>query len=143
MSFTAQVDVTIRGVTRTEELDVTYLGQWETPWWEGDVDRGTMRRVGFAATTTINRHDYAVSWQDKLPGGGVVGSNKVAVHLDVEAINLDDLERTGDISYYRGAARSRRASPRCEMMSNQPILVTDERIGRDTGGAVIVPGGSA
>ena len=101
MSFTAQVELTIRGVTRTTDLEVTYLGQWETPFWVGDVDRGTMRRVGFAATTTINRHDFGVSWQDKLPGGGVVVSNKVAVNVDVEAILLDDLERTGAIANYR------------------------------------------
>jgi polyisoprenoid-binding protein YceI len=101
MSFTAQVELTIRGVTRTTELEVTYLGLWETPFWEGDVDRGTMRRVGFAATTTINRHDFGVSWQDELPGGGVVVSNKVAVALDVEAILLEDLERTGAIANYR------------------------------------------
>jgi polyisoprenoid-binding protein YceI len=101
MSFTAQVDLTIRDVTRTVELDVTYLGQWETRFWEGDVDRGSMRRVGFAARTTIDRHDFGVSWQDNLPGNGVVVSNKVSVALDVEAINLEDLERTGAIASYR------------------------------------------
>jgi hypothetical protein len=42
-----------------------------------------------------------VSWQDSLPGGGVVVSNEVAVTLDVEAILLDDLERTGAIEHYR------------------------------------------
>jgi hypothetical protein len=82
-------------------LEVNYLGQWETPFWEGDENRGTMRRVGFAGTTRINRHDFGVSWQDALPLGGVVVSNEVAVSLDVEAILLDDLERTGAIKFYR------------------------------------------
>jgi len=27
--------LTIRGVTRPVTLDVRYLGQWQTPWWEG------------------------------------------------------------------------------------------------------------
>ena len=49
----------------------------------------------------INRHDFGVSWQDELPGGGVVVSNNVKVTLDVEAILVEDLERTGAISYYR------------------------------------------
>lgn len=101
MTFSAQVDLTIRGTTRTTELDVTYLGQWETPFWDGDVNRGTMRRVGFSAETVINRHDFGVSWQDNLPGGGLVVSNKVTVSLDVEAIAVDDLERTGAIASYR------------------------------------------
>jgi polyisoprenoid-binding protein YceI len=101
MSAKAVVDLTIRGVTRTLPLDVNYLGQWETPFWEGDENRGTIRRIGFEATTTINRHDFGVSWQDAIPGGGVVVSNEVAVTLDVEAILLDDLERTGAIARYR------------------------------------------
>jgi hypothetical protein len=61
-----------------------------------------MRRIGFEVTTRINRHDFNVSWQDELPGGGVVVSNWVEVTLDIEAILLDDLERTGAIEYYRG-----------------------------------------
>jgi polyisoprenoid-binding protein YceI len=101
MSAKAVVELTIRGVTRSLPLDVTYLGQWETPFWEGDENRGTMRRIGFEATTKINRHDFGVSWQDELPGGGVVVSNEVGIALDVQAILLDDLERTGAIEQYR------------------------------------------
>jgi polyisoprenoid-binding protein YceI len=61
-----------------------------------------MRRIGFEATARINRHDFGVSWQDEIPGGGVVVSNEIDLALDVEAINLDDLERTRAIDYYRG-----------------------------------------
>jgi polyisoprenoid-binding protein YceI len=57
--------------------------------------------MGFQAATRIDRHDFGVSWQDELPGGGVVASNEIAVELNVEAILLDDLEATGAISYYR------------------------------------------
>jgi len=84
-------------------LDVDYLGQWDTPFWDGDENRGTMRRVGFQGRTRINRHDFGVSWQDHLPRGGVVVSNEVAVTVDVEAILVDDLERTGAIRFYRPA----------------------------------------
>jgi polyisoprenoid-binding protein YceI len=100
---TASVDLTIRGATQTVPLEVTYLGQWETPFWVGTESRGTLRRTGFEARTTINRHDFGVSWQDELPGGGVVVSNTVEVTLDVEAILKEDLERTGAISFYRSA----------------------------------------
>ena len=55
-------ELTIRGITRTVPLRVHYLGQWQTPWWEDGVDKGPKSRAGFAATTTINRHDFDVSW---------------------------------------------------------------------------------
>jgi hypothetical protein len=42
-----------------------------------------------------------VSWQDQIPGGGVVVGNEIDIVLDVEAILLEDLERTGAIDYYR------------------------------------------
>ncbi len=100
-AFKADVDLTIRGVTRTVALDVAYLGEWTTPFWDGDENRGDMRRIGWEATTRINRHDFGVSWQDEIPGGGVVVSNEIDLVLDVEAILLDDLERTGAIEYYR------------------------------------------
>jgi hypothetical protein len=62
-------------------------------------------RIRFEATTRINRHDFGVSWQDELPGGGVVTSNAIDLTLDVEAILLDDLERTGAIDYYMRASQ--------------------------------------
>ena len=99
--FKAETALTIRGVTNSVLLDVDYLGQWETPFWVGDENRGTLRRMGFEARTRIDRHDWGVSWQDELPGGGVVVSNEIALILDVEAIRDEDLERTGAIEYYR------------------------------------------
>jgi polyisoprenoid-binding protein YceI len=99
--FRGQVDLTIRGVTRTIPLDISYLGEWKTPFWVGDENRGDMRRIGFEARTRVNRHDFGVSWQDELPNGGVVVGNDIHLVLDAEAILLDDLERTGAIEYYR------------------------------------------
>ena len=102
-TFKGAVELTIRGVTRTVPLDVTYLGEWNTPFWVGDENKGDMRRIGFEACARINRHDFEVSWQDELPGGGVVVGNDIELTLDVEAILLADLERTGAIEYYRSA----------------------------------------
>jgi len=79
-------DLTIRGVTRPVTLDLQYLGQWETPYWEEGVDKGPMVRAGFVATTTINRHDYGVSWNAPLDKGGVVVGDEVGITIDVEAI---------------------------------------------------------
>lgn len=105
-AFKGEVELTIRGVTRTVPLDVAYLGEWKTPWWEGDENKGEMRRIGFEATARIDRHDFGVSWQDEIPGGGVVASNEIELTLDVEAIDLEDLERTGAIEYYRATEKA-------------------------------------
>jgi polyisoprenoid-binding protein YceI len=101
INFLADTELTIRGVTKTIPLDIAYLGQWETPFWDGDENRGEMRRAGFEANTRVNRHDFGVSWQDELPNGGVVVSNSIDLVLNVEAIRLEDLERTGAIEMYR------------------------------------------
>ncbi|WP_406436595.1 YceI family protein [Streptomyces sp. NBC_01613] len=79
-------DLTVRGVTHSVPFDVTYLGQWDTPWWEDGRDRGPRRRAGFTATTRINRHDFGVSWNDAVDRGGVVVSNMVDVVVDIEAV---------------------------------------------------------
>ncbi len=97
----AETDLTIRGTTKTVPLEVHFLGEWEAPFWEGEENRGTMRRIGFEARAQINRHDFGVSWQDELPGGGVVAGAEIHLVLDVEAIALEDLEGTGAIEYYR------------------------------------------
>lgn len=80
-------DLTIRGVTKAVGLEVRYLGQWQTPWWEGGVDKGPKTRAGFVATTLINRHDFDVSWNSPLDHGGVVVGDEVAITIDAEAIH--------------------------------------------------------
>lgn len=85
-------ELTLRGVIREVPLDVRYLGSWETPYWEDGVDKGPVRRAGFLATTTINRHDFGVSWEGTLDGGGVVVSDDVEIIIDVEALESGVVE---------------------------------------------------
>jgi polyisoprenoid-binding protein YceI len=99
--FKALAQLTMRGTTGEVPLDVTHLGQWATPFWVGDENRGSMRRIGFEARGRLNRNDYGVSWNDQLPCGGVVASSWIDLVLDVEAILHEDLEATGAIDYYR------------------------------------------
>ena len=82
-------ELTIRGVTRPVSLEVRYLGQWQTPWWEGGVDKGLRTRAGFLATTRIDRKDFGVNWNDTLDRGGVVVSDDVYITIDAEAIRED------------------------------------------------------
>jgi polyisoprenoid-binding protein YceI len=100
-AFKAVADLTIRGITRQVPMDVTYLGQWKTPFWVGDENKGTLTRIGFEAKTRVDRHDFGVSWQDNIPGGGVVVSNEIEITLDIEALLDADLKATGAIEYYR------------------------------------------
>jgi len=79
-------ELTIRGVTRPVTLEVHYLGQWQTPWWEDGVDKGPKTRAGFVAKTTINQQEFGVSWNDAMDKGGIVVSNTVEITIDAEAI---------------------------------------------------------
>ena len=79
-------ELTIRGVGRNVTLRIHYLGQWQTPWWENGENKGPKIRAGFVASTTINRHDFGVSWNAPLDMGGVVVGNMVEITIDAEAI---------------------------------------------------------
>jgi polyisoprenoid-binding protein YceI len=78
--------LSIRGIARSVTLEVQYLGQWETPWWEAGVDKGPKIRAGFVATARINRHDFGVTWNGSLALGGVVVGHQVLITIDAEAI---------------------------------------------------------
>jgi polyisoprenoid-binding protein YceI len=93
--FKALAELEIRGQTRDVPLDVAYLGQWTTPYWEAGENKGEMTRVGFALSGRLDRRDFDVSWNDELPGGGVVASNEIEIAIDVEAILDDDLRAVG------------------------------------------------
>ena len=71
-------DLTIRDVTREVVFDLTFLGQGADPW--GNA------RVGFSATTAINRRDYGLVWNTALESGGVLVGDQVKINIEAEAI---------------------------------------------------------
>lgn len=71
-------DLTIKGVTRSVQLDVE-LGGFGPDAWGGT-------RAGFTATTTIQRSDFGVDIALPMDGGGVVVSEKVGVELEIQAV---------------------------------------------------------
>jgi len=75
---TATGELTIKGVTRTVELDVEFLGLGQDPWGN--------QRLGFEASTVINRRDFGVTFNIPLDGGKVMVGDKVNIHLAVEAV---------------------------------------------------------
>ncbi len=82
-------ELTLHGVTRSVPLEVTYVGQWDTPWWEDGINKGPKRRAGFVARARIDRHDFGVNWSEALPQGGVVVSPEVELRIDAEAIRQE------------------------------------------------------
>ncbi len=84
--FIVDGELTLRGVSRNVPLEVTYLGQWDTPWWEDGVDKGPKRRGGFEARARIDRYDFGINWNSELPNGGVIVSPEVELQIDAEAI---------------------------------------------------------
>lgn len=75
---TASGELTLKGVTRPVELDVEFLGLGSDPWGG--------QRVGFEATTVINRKDFGVTFNIPLDGGKLVVGDAVNIHLAVEAV---------------------------------------------------------
>ncbi|MEO8138070.1 MAG: YceI family protein [Gemmatimonadota bacterium] len=71
-------DLTIKGTTKAVTLKGSYLGI--TPGREGKD------RVGFEASTTINRLDYGVSWNRTVEGGGVMLGDEVTIEISIEAV---------------------------------------------------------
>ena len=70
-------DLTIRGVTRPVTLDATLEGVVQDPY--------GMHRVGFSATTSIEREEFGVSFNGVMEAGGVVVGKKVDIDLEIEA----------------------------------------------------------
>jgi len=95
--FRVPGDLTLCGVTRPVVLAAHYLGRWQCPYWEGGKDLGPVSRIGFVATTTINRHHFGVSWNAPMDRGGMVVGDEVAITLDVEALTESDMLRIAGI----------------------------------------------
>jgi predicted outer membrane repeat protein len=68
--------LTIRGVTKPVVLEGEMLDVGGTP---------GRRRIGFEASTRINRLDYNVSWNRAAEGGGAILGDDVDITIAVEA----------------------------------------------------------
>ena len=70
-------DFTLHGVTKSIVVPVSFLGFIKDP-------RGG-EKAGFEGTTTINRKDYGIIWNQNLDAGGAVLGDDVTVDLNFEA----------------------------------------------------------
>lgn len=80
--FQIMGDLTIRDVTKPVTLDAEFNGTLVGP-------MGNMR-AGFSASTTINRQDFNVRWDNKLQDGTLIASHEVKINLDVELIKTEE-----------------------------------------------------
>ena len=75
--FDVTGELTIRDVTKTITLPVTYLGGAKDPW-------GT-DKVAFETEITLNRKDYGLNWNAALETGGFLVGDDVKVSLSIQA----------------------------------------------------------
>lgn len=75
--FTLTGDLTLHGVTKpvTMELEISGIGP--------DAYGGT--RIGLSAKTSVLRSEYAMSFHPVMETGGAVVSDKLEVHIEIEA----------------------------------------------------------
>ncbi len=71
-------DLTIRGVTKSVDFDVEFLG-------EGPAMAEGKSVVAFSASAEIDRRDFGVSFNHSLLDGSVVVGNKVVLEIETEA----------------------------------------------------------
>ncbi len=69
-------DLTIRGVTKPVELEVTSEGRGRDPWGND--------RAGFSATGKFDRREFGLTWNQALETGGVVVGHEIKITVDVE-----------------------------------------------------------
>ena len=71
-------DLTMHGVSRPVVLEGRFLGTTA-----GSQGRA---RIGFEASTTINRIDYGVTWNRVIEGGGAMLGDEVEIDIAIEAV---------------------------------------------------------
>ena len=75
---TVEGDLTIKGTTKPVTLDVETFGVETDPW--GSV------RMGFEASTTIDRTDFGIDFQAPLNSGGMLVSNSIKIEIEGSAV---------------------------------------------------------
>ena len=77
-SYELYGDLTIRDITRPVKLDVEFGGIVKDPW--GST------RAGFSINGKINRKDFGLKWSATTEAGGLVASDDVRIHCDIQLI---------------------------------------------------------
>ncbi|MBW3603939.1 MAG: YceI family protein [Actinobacteria bacterium] len=81
--WTMEGELTIRGTTQPVTLDVEYLGVMDNP-------MGPGKRAAFEASTSINRHDFGLSWEGPQELGGILVGKKVTIEIDAQFVSDEE-----------------------------------------------------
>ena len=73
-----QGDLTLRGVTHPVEIAGTVTGPLENAYGQ--------QRIGFDVETMVNRHDYGITWNMELPGGGQALGDDVVITANLALV---------------------------------------------------------
>ena len=76
-------NLTIRDITKNIALHVDYTGQIKDPWGQ--------EKVGFEITGKISRKDFGLKWNAVTEAGGIVVSDDVRLHMNVQMIREAEL----------------------------------------------------
>jgi polyisoprenoid-binding protein YceI len=76
--FLVDGNLSLKGVTKNVPLRLELNG------FGPDAFGGT--RAGFTATAEINRRDFNVNFSAPMQNGGAVVSDKITIHLEIEAV---------------------------------------------------------
>jgi polyisoprenoid-binding protein YceI len=71
-------ELSIRDVTREAVLDVQHNGQAKDPWGN--------QRTAFTATTSLDRGDFGLRWNQVLEAGGVLVGERIDIEIEVQAV---------------------------------------------------------
>lgn len=74
-------ELTIRDITKELVLDVEYAGTAKSPW--------GATSAGFSATTSFNRKDFGLNWNQALETGGVLVGEKVKLEIEIELVKQE------------------------------------------------------
>ncbi|WP_329126392.1 YceI family protein [Streptomyces sp. NBC_01465] len=77
-TFRMAGELSIRGITRPVQLQLEYLGSV--------VDPLGFERTGFDGTTTIDRTEWGLVYNQRLEAGGAMVSERVRLQFDISAI---------------------------------------------------------
>jgi polyisoprenoid-binding protein YceI len=77
-SFVVDGNLTLNGITKPVALALELEGTTTDPWGN--------QRAGFTATTSIDREDFGLTWNQALETGGVMVGKKVDIEIEAEIV---------------------------------------------------------
>jgi polyisoprenoid-binding protein YceI len=77
-AFVVDGNLTLNGITKPVSLALELEGVTTDPW--GNL------RAGFNATTSIDREDFGLTWNQALETGGVMVAKKVDIEIEAEIV---------------------------------------------------------